>query len=104
MSETTTDELVHSIIDQNYTAATEIFNDMIGQKMQSALDQEKIAIADQIFNGFNAEGGPEDDDYVVADPDVEDEEFDDEEFDDEDIDVDEEEWDDDPLEGDFEEE
>lgn len=75
MSETTTDELVQSIIDQNYTAATEIFNDMIGQKMQSALDQEKIAMADQIFNGAEPE---EDDDLEFDEEDLE---LDDEEID-----------------------
>jgi len=80
MSETTTDELVQSIIDQNYTAATEIFNDMIGQKMQSALDQEKIAMADQIFNGAEPEEDIDDEDL----------ELDDEELDDEDLESDDE--------------
>ena len=35
---------------QDFNKATEIFNDLIGDKMSSALDQEKIAVADQIFN------------------------------------------------------
>jgi hypothetical protein len=35
---------------QDFNKATEIFNDLIGDKMSSALDQEKIAIADEIFN------------------------------------------------------
>jgi hypothetical protein len=35
---------------QDFNKATEIFNDQIGQRMTAALDQEKIAIADQIFN------------------------------------------------------
>ena len=35
---------------QDFNKATEIFNDLIGDKMSSALDQEKIAIADQLFN------------------------------------------------------
>ena len=65
MSDNTAENLVQTVFDQNYTAATEIFNDMVDQKMQDALEQEKIAVADQIFNGHSAEGGPEDDDYVV---------------------------------------
>lgn len=35
---------------QDFNKATEIFNDQIGQRMTAALDQEKIAIADEIFN------------------------------------------------------
>ena len=35
---------------QDFNKATEIFNDQIGQRMTAALDQEKIAIAGQIFN------------------------------------------------------
>jgi hypothetical protein len=35
---------------QDFNKATEIFNDQIGQRMTAALDQEKIAIADKIFN------------------------------------------------------
>ena len=35
---------------QDFNKATEIFNDQIGQRMTAALDQEKIAIADQLFN------------------------------------------------------
>ncbi len=61
---------------QDFNKATEIFNDQIGQRMTAALDQEKIAIADQIFNDKEeiddeeleasdetdeAEGGEEDD-------------------------------------------
>ena len=35
---------------QDLNKANTIFNDLIGDKMTTALDQEKIAIADQIFN------------------------------------------------------
>ena len=35
---------------QDFTKATTIFNDEIGQRMAAALDQEKVAIAGQIFN------------------------------------------------------
>lgn len=84
------EDLVQAALDKNYTAATEIFNDQIGIKMQSALEQEKMGIASQIYAGHSAEGGPEDDDYVVADPDGEDEELD-LDLDDEDFEVDEDE-------------
>ena len=75
------ENLVQAALDQNYTAATDIFNDVIGQKMQYALDQEKIAIAGRIYNGEE----PEDEEDLELDD--EDLELDDEdlELDDEDL-------------------
>jgi len=35
---------------QDFNKATEIFNDQIGNRMTAALDQEKIAVAAQMFN------------------------------------------------------
>ena len=70
------ENLVQAALDQNYTAATDIFNDVIGQKMQYALDQEKVAIAGSIYNGEE----PEDDDYELDDEDLE--------LDDEDLELD----------------
>jgi hypothetical protein len=35
---------------QDFNKANTIFNDLIGDKMTAALDQEKIAVADQMFN------------------------------------------------------
>jgi hypothetical protein len=64
------EDLVQAAFEKNYTAATEIFNDAIGQKMQAALDQEKIALADQIFNGVDPVD-PEIEDYDT-DEDVDD--------------------------------
>ena len=40
---------------QEYNKATEIFNDLIGQKMSAALDQEKVAVANKIFNDVEPE-------------------------------------------------
>lgn len=82
MSEHNTEDLVQSIFDQNYTAATEIFNDMVGQKMQDALEQEKIAVAGQIYNGEEPE---EDDDLEFDEEDLE--------FDEEDLELDDDELD-----------
>ena len=96
------EDLIQATLDQNYTAATEIFNDQIGLKMQSALEQEKMGIASRLYAGHSAEGGPEDDDYVVP----EDEELD-LDIDDEDLEVDDDEevdWDDEEDVIDFEEE
>ena len=35
---------------QDFNKATEIFNDQLGDRVTAALDQEKIALADEMFN------------------------------------------------------
>ena len=40
---------------QEYNKATEIFNELIGTKLSAALDQEKVAVANQIFNNVEPE-------------------------------------------------
>ena len=40
---------------QDYNKATDIFNDVISQKMAAALGQEKVAVANQIFNDVEPE-------------------------------------------------
>ena len=71
-------------MNQDYTTANEIFNDMMSNKVSDALDQEKIAIANQLYNG----GEPEDDDYEVDDVDID-------QQDDTDLELDDEEWEED---------
>jgi len=38
-----------------YTKATEIFNDMLMQRVDDALEQEKIGLANSTFNGVDSE-------------------------------------------------
>ena len=40
---------------QDFNKATSIFNDVIGDKMSAALDQAKVAVANQIFNDVEPE-------------------------------------------------
>jgi len=70
-----------------FNKATEIFNDLIGQKMTARLDQEKIAMANQVFNGVE----PEEDNEEQLELDIDDQEEVDneEEIEDDDIEVDE---------------
>lgn len=77
------EDLVQAALDKNYTAAQDIFGDIMGEKMSNALEQEKIAIANRIYNG-----GEEDfeDDEEIEDEDLE-------------LDDEEQEWLDNPLEG-----
>ena len=77
-------DLVQAAMNQDYTTANEIFNDMMSNKVSDALDQEKIAIANQLYNG----GEPEDDDYEVYDVDID-------QQDDTDLELDDEEWEED---------
>jgi hypothetical protein len=65
--------LVQAALDKDYNKANEIFGQAISVKMDDVLDQERIKIAGQIFNGDDPE---EDDDDEDVDND---EELDDEE-------------------------
>tara|TARA_R100001369_G_scaffold62601_1_gene89579 strand:+ start:165 stop:467 length:303 start_codon:yes stop_codon:yes gene_type:complete len=70
---------------QEYNKATEIFNDLIGQKMSAALDQEKVAVAAEIFNDVE----PEELDAEEADDETEEADTDDTVEDDADTEADE---------------
>ena len=64
---------------QDYNKATDIFNDVISQKIAAALDQEKVAVADQIFNDeepeeLDAEDADETETAQATDAAVEDDE------------------------------
>ena len=78
-------DLINHSLNQDYNKANKVFGDILGQKLDIALEQEKIRMAGLVYNGI--------------DPDEED--LDDEELDDEDVD-DTETGDDDQLEFDLE--
>jgi len=91
------EDLVQSATNKDYTSASDIFNNIMGEKMAAALDQMKIGIASQIYNGEEPE--PEvDDEFDVDEEDLEVEDEDAE------VEEDEEEWPDNPLEGNLEDE
>jgi hypothetical protein len=48
-------ELIDAIAAQNFNQAKSQFDDILGDKMNDALDAEKIAVADTIFNGAEEE-------------------------------------------------
>lgn len=60
-------ELVRHALDQDYNKANKIFGDLMGTKVNDALDQEKIRLADQIYNGVA--DATEDDDDIMGDED-----------------------------------
>ena len=44
-------DFMKSVEDQNFTSAERQFNDMIGDRLQDALDQAKVKIAQSIYGG-----------------------------------------------------
>ena len=47
--------MIDLVGDKDYEAATGVFNDLMGEKLQTVLDQEKIKVADSIYNGIEAD-------------------------------------------------
>lgn len=76
---TTIEDLINTVTTQDFSKAGPTFAEIMQGKMADALEQEKISVADQVFN--NAE--PEDEDEDISDEedaeldDVTDEEIDD---------------------------
>mgnify|MGYP003627725112 FL=1 len=48
---TPTLDFVNALQGGDYNSAQELFNGILGGKMQDTLDAEKVAVADTIFNG-----------------------------------------------------
>lgn len=67
MSEATKN-LIQMALDQDYNNANKTFGDIMTIKMNDLLDQEKIRLADQIYNGIEQEDDIDDisDDEVEA--------------------------------------
>ena len=89
-------DMINDIMADNHTAASATFNDLIGDKIADTIEQEKIAVANTIFNSTeelsddDVEPDEEDwDDVDIEDVDLEDVDVDDdneEDFDDVDTD------------------
>jgi len=73
------EDLVQHALDQDFNKANQVFGDLMGVKINDVLDQEKIRLADQIYNGVEPE---EDEEQLELD--LEDEEDEDAETEDED--------------------
>lgn len=67
------EELINHITDQNYSKAEITLNDLMSDKMNDALEQEKIAVANQIYNGVDPDEEEDlDDDFEDEDEDLDD--------------------------------
>lgn len=73
------ENFIDAVVNKNYAKSNEMFSEILGQKVDQALDAEKIAMANVVFNNVE---DPDDDDIT-------DEELD-EFLDDEDLEEDEE--------------
>ena len=72
------EDLVQHALDQDFNKANQVFGDLMGVKINDVLDQEKIRLADQIYNGVE----PEEEDEDQMELDLEDEDQEDESEDD----------------------
>ena len=59
-------QFVDAIQASNFNNAGDLFNDMLGSKMQDAMDAEKVAVADTIFNN-----APEEEEEEIEDLELE---------------------------------
>lgn len=48
-------DMIQYALDQDFNKANDVFNNMMSVKMSDVLDQEKIKLADQIYNGAEEE-------------------------------------------------
>ena len=53
-------DLVQHALDQDYNKANKVFGDVMGVRINDILDQEKVKLADQLYNGVE----PEEDEEV----------------------------------------
>lgn len=67
------EDLINSVVDQDFSKAAPTFAEIMRDKMDDALEQEKIAQADQIFNGHE----PDEEESMEDDDDISDQELDD---------------------------
>ena len=61
-------DLINNVVDQDFARAGPTFAEIMRVKMDDALEQEKIAVADQVFNGVDPEEeleADEDDDIDI---------------------------------------
>lgn len=86
-------DLIQAALDQNYNHANEIFGNLMGEKMSDALEQEKIAVANQIYNNAEPEEFTDEDaeEFIEDDEDIDDSDVEEiyNELDDEEIEEDE---------------
>ena len=89
----TIEDLVKHSLAQDYNKANEVFGNVMTTKLADVLDQTKVKLAGQIYNG-----DPEDEDDPLEDEDFEEEDTEETEEDDDEIEEDDDEIEDEDLE------
>ena len=74
---TTIEDLINTVTAQDFSKAGPTFAEIMQGKMADALEQEKISVADQVFNNAEPEDEDISDEEVAELDDVSDEEIDD---------------------------
>jgi len=77
-------DMIQHALDQDYNKANDVFNNMMTIKQSDLIDQEKIRIAGQVYNGVDPDEDEEDQlelDLETENDDEEEETWDDEEED-----------------------
>ena len=77
------ENFIDAMINKDHVQSNSMFAELIGQKVDAALDAEKVAVASQIFNGaedLEDEDVSDEDLEMAADEIVDDEEFTEYEF------------------------
>jgi chromatin remodeling complex protein RSC6 len=75
------EELIDAIQQQNFKVAKDHFDSILGDKLNDALEQEKISVADSIFN----KAGEDEEEFEFDLEDDESEEYEPEEEDEEEV-------------------
>lgn len=65
------EDLIQNVMDNNLTGANDVFSDLMNDKIADSLQQQKIAVAGQMF-GDNSEEDeiPDDEDFDISDEDL----------------------------------
>ena len=71
------EDLINTVASQDFSKAAPTFAEIMQDKISDALDQERIAVADQVFNGVEPEDEEISDEEAAELDDVTDEEIDD---------------------------
>ena len=75
------EDFLDKVIGQDFAAAQPMFNDIMGDLMGQSLEQEKVKLSNQVYNGVDPEQRAGEDQYELDldDPDLDDD--DDEDYD-----------------------
>lgn len=72
-------DLIKASLDKDYNSANKVFGDIMTIKMSDLLDQEKVKMADAVYNGAEEEDEIEDEDLIDDEEDNEEDNKEDEE-------------------------